>query len=225
VQGSLLSLKLHEHVDSVSEIVDRAQKELIIEKALKKIDETWVSLTLAFTPHPGTGVATISLDDTVMESLESDQLQLQTMGAGKYVQGNPKFQEEVAKWQKRLGGVDTCLQTWTDVQKKWTALEAIFVGSEDIRVQLPEDSKRFDAIDADWRDLMKVSPTSRQMTSAALCVSSLPCISCVPSCTRNTGDARSGPSTVFFHQSILHSKIDSGSPSKTLYGRNATTLP
>jgi len=30
------------------------------------------------------------------------------------------------------------------------ALESIFVGSADIRVQLPEDSKRFDAINADY---------------------------------------------------------------------------
>jgi dynein heavy chain len=28
-------------VDAVSEIVERAQKELVIEKQLKKVDETW----------------------------------------------------------------------------------------------------------------------------------------------------------------------------------------
>ena len=33
-------------------------------------------------------------------------------------------------------------------------LESIFIGSEDIRAQLPEDSKRFDTIDEDWRTLM-----------------------------------------------------------------------
>ena len=43
------------------------------------------------------------------------------------------------------------LNTWLDVQKKWQALESIFVGSADIRVQLPEDSKRFDAINADFQ--------------------------------------------------------------------------
>ena len=39
--GDLLALELHNYVDVCSEIVDRAQKELIIEKALKKIEDTW----------------------------------------------------------------------------------------------------------------------------------------------------------------------------------------
>lgn len=66
------------------------------------------------------------------------------------LQGNPKFLEAVASWQKKLGTVDLVLNVWKDVQRKWQALEAIFIGSADIRVQLPEDSKRFDAVNADY---------------------------------------------------------------------------
>lgn len=68
-----------------------------------------------------------------------------------HVQGNPKFLEIVTNWQRKLGTVDVVLNTWLDVQKKWQALESIFVGSADIRVQLPEDSKRFDVINADFQ--------------------------------------------------------------------------
>lgn len=50
----------------------------------------------------------------------------------------------MTNWQKKLGTVDLVLSTWQDVQRKWQALESIFVGSADIRVQLPEDSKRFE---------------------------------------------------------------------------------
>ena len=67
------------------------------------------------------------------------------------VQGNPKFLEIVTNWQRKLGTVDVVLNTWLDVQKKWQALESIFVGSADIRVQLPEDSKRFDVVNADFQ--------------------------------------------------------------------------
>ncbi len=56
----------------------------------------------------------------------------------------------MASWQKKLGTVDLVLNVWKDVQRKWQALEAIFIGSADIRVQLPEDSKRFDAVNADY---------------------------------------------------------------------------
>lgn len=61
-------------------------------------------------------------------------------------------------WQTKLGTVEAVLGCWGDVQKKWQALESIFIGSADIRVQLPEDSKRFDAINADFQDLMRSAP-------------------------------------------------------------------
>ena len=58
------------------------------------------------------------------------------------------------KWQKLLNQAETVLYDWLEVQSKWSSLEAIYLGSKDIRIQLPEDSERFDEIDRDWRELM-----------------------------------------------------------------------
>ena len=66
-------------------------------------------------------------------------------------QGNAFFSERVALWQRKLATVDTVLNTWTDVQRKWQALVSIFVGSEDIRVQLPLESKRFDLVNINFQ--------------------------------------------------------------------------
>jgi dynein heavy chain len=93
----------------------------------------------------------VQVEDAITEALENDNLQLQNMSGQKYVQLNPMFLDAVANWQKKLGTVDSVLATWMDVQKKWQALESIFVGSADIRVQLPDDSKRFDVINADYQ--------------------------------------------------------------------------
>ena len=41
------------------------------------------------------------------------------------------------------------------MQGRWSSLETIFLGSKDIRIQLPEDSKRFDEVNANWIQLMK----------------------------------------------------------------------
>jgi hypothetical protein len=36
------------------------------------------------------------------------------------------------------------LKMLLNVQRQWASLEAIFMGSQDIRSQLPDDSKRFE---------------------------------------------------------------------------------
>ena len=48
-----------------------------------------------------------------------------------------------------LGNVEMCLKQWSAVTKQWAGLEAIFLGSADIRRQLPED-KRFEGIDQEF---------------------------------------------------------------------------
>ena len=59
------------------------------------------------------------------------------------MQGNEIFLTKVTVWQRQLGLVDAALSTWQDVQKMWQALESIYIGSDDIRRQLPEDAKRW----------------------------------------------------------------------------------
>ena len=50
----------------------------------------------------------------------------------------------------------TCLtaqviSVYMQVQRTWLHLESIFIGSEDIKRQLPEDTERFNQIDAEFR--------------------------------------------------------------------------
>lgn len=64
--GDLLALELHNYVDACSEIVDRAQKELNIEKQLKKIEDTWAALNLVFHPYMDTDINALTVSDTCM---------------------------------------------------------------------------------------------------------------------------------------------------------------
>jgi len=41
------------------------------------------------------------------------------------------------------------------VQKNWQRLEPIFLASEDIRSQLPDETKAFEKIDMEWKDMMR----------------------------------------------------------------------
>lgn len=61
------------------------------------------------------------------------------------------FLEQVSDWQKKLATSDSVITIWFEVQRTWSHLESIFIGSEDIRAQLPEHSKMFDTIDSDFK--------------------------------------------------------------------------
>jgi len=167
--GDLLRLQLHVYADACAEIVDRAQKEQVIEKALAKISATWESMQLTFTPHKdGSDVLATSIDDAVAEALENDNVALQNLAASKYVQGNSGFQEQVSSWLRKIGTVDLVLASWSDVQRRWANLESIFVGSADIRLQLPADSARFDGLNKDFQDLMREAPRIKNVVDACM---------------------------------------------------------
>ena len=61
------------------------------------------------------------------------------------------FLEQVSEWQRKLATADSVITIWFEVQRTWSHLESIFIASEDIRAQLPEHSKQFDTIDADFK--------------------------------------------------------------------------
>ena len=63
------------------------------------------------------------------------------------------FLEDVSGWVDKLSLADAVLTVWLEVQRTWSHLESIFIGSDDIRAQLPEDSQRFDEIDRDFRGI------------------------------------------------------------------------
>ena len=143
----VLKLGLHNFVDDATEIVEQAAKELKIDARLQKIDKSWVGLSLEFVPYKNTDLYIIKSPDEVLEMLDEHQMQLQIMaGSGKFVEF---FKDKVSYWQNMLGTIEDNLKLWLNVQRQWASLEAIFLGSADIVAQLPDESKRFEGIDAD----------------------------------------------------------------------------
>ena len=76
------------------------------------------------------------------------------------------FLKEVSDWQNKLSTADSVITIWFEVQITWSHLESIFIGSEDIRAQLPEHSKQFDTIDADFKVLMKEAEKTPNVVKA-----------------------------------------------------------
>ncbi|GFR90124.1 dynein heavy chain 17, axonemal, partial [Elysia marginata] len=148
----LLQLNLHRFEDDVHGIVDKAVKETSMEKTLREFGITWANMEFVHTTHPRTGITLINAEEEVIETLEDNQVQLQNMMTSKYI---AHFLEQVSSWQHKLSVTDQVIQIYMQVQRTWMHLESIFIGSEDIRRQLPEDTDRFERVDANFKALAK----------------------------------------------------------------------
>ena len=132
--ADLLSLNLHNFEDEVHNIVDKACKEMAMEKMLRDLEVTWETMEFTHENHPRTGYNLLRASEELIETLEENQVQLQNMMTSKFI---GYFLKEISAWQKTLCLVDQVITTWFDVQRTWSYLESIFIGSEDIRKQLP----------------------------------------------------------------------------------------
>ena len=161
--ADLLSLNLHNFEDEVRNIVDKAAKELNMEKVLKELDATWSTMEFEHEEHARTGLLMLKSSEELIETLEDNQVQLQNMITSKYI---AFFLEDVSGWQKKLSTADSVINIWFEVQRTWSHLESIFIGSADIRNQLPTDSKRFDGIDEDFKILMADAASTPNVVDA-----------------------------------------------------------
>ena len=72
--ADLLALNLHKFEDEVRNIVDKATKELSMEKTLKELDVTWVQMEFDHEPHHRTGIMLINASEELIETLEDNQV-------------------------------------------------------------------------------------------------------------------------------------------------------
>lgn len=52
------------------------------------------------------------------------------------------FADRISEWARRLSRVESVVGAWVEVQRSWAQMESIFLGSEDIKDQLPDDCER-----------------------------------------------------------------------------------
>ncbi|KAL7699312.1 dynein heavy chain cytosolic putative [Lotmaria passim] len=147
----LFALGLHNYADEVANIVEKAEKELRIETNLRKIVEAWDKLRFTYDKDAHLDCYLLGPIDDVVEQLENDNNALSSMLSDRFVE---YFYQKVLAWQKNLGLVDTCTTKWMDIQRQWQNLFPIFVLSEDIKVQLPEEANQFTEADRVFRLLM-----------------------------------------------------------------------
>ena len=133
-----------------------------MEQTLKKLDETWKTVEFGFDKHQDTDVYLINLAEENFEMLEENQLIVQGMMASKFL---ATFEDWVVGWQKKLSSVSDILAQMQETQRKWAYLETLFIGSDEVKKELPEDAERFAKVDVKFKAIC--SRTSRRRPTAS----------------------------------------------------------
>ncbi|XP_016337659.1 dynein heavy chain 11, axonemal [Sinocyclocheilus anshuiensis] len=159
----LLALQLHRYEDVVHSTVRRAVKEMSTEKVLTEISQMWTRMEFSYEEHYRTAAPMLKCSDELIESLEDSQVQLQVLLHSKQA---AFFHGQVLELQAQLTRADSVLLLWLEVQRTWAHLESIFMGSEDILHQLPDEAHQFSSIDSDFKDLMFKSDKTKNVIAA-----------------------------------------------------------
>ncbi|KAM7383622.1 hypothetical protein PAMP_003257 [Pampus punctatissimus] len=139
----LLSLQLHFFEEEVCNIVDKAVKEIAIEKVVTEISQTWASMELSYDDHYQTSVPLLKCDEKLIETLEDHQgLMLDSVKTTNVIEATNKVElyEKLEDLQKRLALCEKALAEYLET-KKLAFPRFYFISSADLLDMLSKGSR------------------------------------------------------------------------------------
>jgi dynein heavy chain len=154
----IYSLNLQDIKEDVEEISDQPKQEAKMEKTLAKLEETWKDIKFEFYQHKNTDIYLIRLTDENFDLLEENTNQASSMQSSRYI---ATFESEVERWTKSLSNITEVLSVSSEVQRNWSYLENLFLGSDEVKKELPEQAKQFVFIDQEVKRIL-IDATAKQ---------------------------------------------------------------
>lgn len=150
--GDLASLNLLQFAGDIEEMGDQAAKEEKMENQIEGLEARWENIVWQMDPYKDTNVPLLKMTEDDFEALENDQLLVQGMNNSRY---KAQFERQVTAWQLTLGTVNEVFIIFQNIQRTWSYLEPLFIGSDEVKRELPEDAFRFAGIDLDVRQTLQ----------------------------------------------------------------------
>lgn len=149
--GELMNRDIEAMEKSIMEIVNSAQGELVLETMINKIKEFWSTEQFQTSKYQSKCLLIKSWDE-LMNKTDEDMSQLNSMRLSQHYKS---FESDIKSWNEKITNLGAVLSSWMDVQRKWVYLEGIFLGSSDIKQQLPAEYDRFMNVDREFVQIMK----------------------------------------------------------------------
>ncbi|DBA79602.1 TPA: hypothetical protein ACH3X1_008288 [Trebouxia sp. C0004] len=145
-----LQLQLPKQLAILEEVSEYASREYSLERALDKMQGDWTGVAFDTLEWRATGTYILRGLDDIQTLLDDQIVKTQGMRASPYI---GPFEERVRLWEAKLNLTQEIMDEWLKCQQGWLYLEPIF-GSEDILQQMPNEGRKFRAVDATWRRIM-----------------------------------------------------------------------
>merc|ERR1740138_430013 len=123
-----------------------------MENTLAALSERWRTIEFIMSPYKDTDVPLLGISGDDFELLEADQLTVQGMMASRFL---AQFEKEVTGWQKSLVTISDVYTLLTEIQRTWSYLEPLFIGSDEVKRELPDDAAKFKEIDTTVRNMLR----------------------------------------------------------------------
>jgi dynein heavy chain len=145
----------------LTEIAERANKEMTIEKTLDSLDHDWARRKVDLISYKRTWLLT-SAEETQMQ-VDDCVMKVQNLLSSPFVL---PFKDRISHWERQLKTLAELLNEWMRMQKYWVYLEPIF-SSSDIAQYMATESKIFNGMDFDYRRMVQLIADNKTILACA----------------------------------------------------------